>query len=83
MECSDERGPDPLGQERVDPLPHLPGSLIGKGDGEDRVGPDPGLYEVRDTVGDGLGFSCPCPGYDEERSLGMQDRLLLLGVESF
>jgi hypothetical protein len=65
----------------MDPLAHLAGSLVGKGNSENRVGADPRLDEVRDSVSNSLGLTRSCARYDEKRSLSMQCRFLLLRVE--
>ena len=66
----------------VHPLPHLPGRLVGEGDGQDVPGIDPPLLdEVGDPVGQDPGLPGACPGQDEERALRVVYSLPLLFIQ--
>ena len=66
----------------LDALTHLLSGLVGEGDGEDlerahAVIPD----EVRDAVREHPGLARPRPRDDQQRPLGVDDRVELIGVE--
>ncbi len=83
MEGGDERRGDPEGEEEAGDAPgHLLGRLVGEGDGEDLTRVEAvRREETSDAVGDDAGLPAPRPGQDQERPLGMADRLPLGGIQ--
>ena len=60
---------------------HLPGGLVGEGNGQDRrSGHTFGGDEVSDAMRNDAGFTAACAGKDEERAFGMTHRFSLLRV---
>ena len=71
-------GPD----QRRDPLAHLVGRLVGEGDGQDAHGVDAVLADqVGDAVGQDPGLARAGPGHDQQRTVGVDDGVELVGVE--
>ena len=71
-------GPD----QRLDALAHLVGGLVGERDGEDAERADALLLdEVGDAMGEHPGLARAGAGDDQQRSLGVHDRVELVGVE--
>ena len=68
--------------EPLHPLLHLVRGPVGERDRQDlaRRG-DARLDQVRDPVGEHARLARPGPGDDEQRAVGVHDRLALLGVE--
>ena len=65
------------------PLPHLPGCLVGKGHRQDTVGADAVLLnQVGDAVGDDAGLAAARPGNDQQRPVGGLHRLALCRVKT-
>ena len=80
------RHPHPPGHrtdQRLHPLAHLLGRLVGEGDGQDLerghalLGDEPG-----DAMGQHPGLARPGAGHDEQRAARVGDRLGLDGVEA-
>ena len=70
-------------EHRLQALAHLPGGLVGEGDGQDLPGVGaPGRDEVGDAARQDPGLARTGPGYDEQRAAFVDDRLVLLGVEA-
>ena len=73
-----------LADEVEDPLPHLPGGLVGEGDGHDAAGVDADyLHQVGDAVGDDARLAAAGPGEDEKGAVDGLDGFTLGGVEAF
>ena len=69
--------------EPIDPGLHLLGGLVGEGEGQDLRGLGaPGGDQPGDPPGDDLGLAGAGAGDDEERTLAVGDRALLVGVEA-
>ena len=65
--------PDALaGHESLDALAHFLGRLVGEGDGQDLIRPDPLLDEVSDAPRDDARLAAAGPGQDEQRTIGVQ-----------
>ena len=82
MESED---PEPLAaspEQALEPLPHLAGSLVREGDGEDlvRLRTDR-VDQVRDAIREDAGLAGPGAGDDEQRPLGGEHGLPLSGIE--
>ena len=72
-----------VAQQRLDALAHLLGGLVGEGDGEHFAGcawPSPTRYAMRWAMTRVLPE--PGAGEDQQRPVGVQDRLALLGVQA-
>ena len=74
------KGADPhaLGRQQiVDPAAHLLGGLVGEGDGQDLIRPDPFVDEMGDAAGDDARLAAAGPGEDEQGAFGAQHRFAL------
>jgi transposase InsO family protein len=66
----------------VNALAHLAGGLVGKGDGQNRVGRDAFfLDEPSNAAGDDAGFARPRPGKNQQRALGGLNGGALFGIQ--
>ena len=72
----------PLAGERRDPLAHLARGLVGEGDGEDARRVHPERDEVRDPRRDHARLARARAREDQQRALGREHGLALLGVEA-
>ena len=73
----------PAADQRVDPLLHLGGGLVGEGDRHDLAGVHAALGEQPgDAVGQHPRLARAGPGHDEQRRTGVRDRLPLPQVEA-
>ena len=68
--------------QRLDPLAHLVGGLVGEGDGEDGEGADAVLVdEVGDAVREHPGLARTGPGHHQQRAVGVDHGVELVGVQ--
>ncbi len=76
-------GPSPRADQGRDPRRHLPGRLVGEGDGQDLVRRDVARGEqVRDPVGEHAGLARARAGHDEQRTALVHHGSALLRIES-
>ena len=69
-------------EQRLDPLAHLSGGLVGEGDRHDLVGIDEAFGDQeRDAMGDDARFPRTRTGEDQQRPFGVADGRLLFGIE--
>ena len=69
-------------QQAGHPLLHLPGGLVGEGDGQSLVRPHlAALDEVGQTVGEHAGLARAGAGQDQQRTCRVEDGLVLALVE--
>jgi hypothetical protein len=78
-----EPGGGALANQAFDPVAHLAGGLVGKGDREDLVGQDAAfLDQVGDAMGQDTGLTGARSGDDKNRPIDRLDGEALVGVES-
>ncbi len=71
-----------VAQQLIHALGHFAGGLVGKRDGQDRVGRDILLLDQPgDAVRNHAGLARSGPGQDQQRTLGGLDRSALFGIE--
>ena len=71
-----------LPNHAVHTLPHLRGSLVGKGDGQNAVGGHIMSQQVCHLAGQHLGLAGTCPRHDKQRPISMLYRLFLCRIQS-
>jgi len=83
VERQDPHAPgDARANQSLDAFGHLPRRLVREGDGVDLVRADPVFPDqVGDPMGERPGLAAPRAGDDQDRALGVQDRLALDVVE--
>ena len=83
MKSGDQRlGQRSVAQQLVNPLPHLTGGLVRKGNGQNRIGRYAFLLnEPSYAAGDDAGFAGPRPGQNQERPLSSLNRGSLFGIQ--
>ena len=83
MECAQ---PQPLGrfaEDCGDPFTHLPGRLVGEGDGQDLVGKRaPGQQDMREPCGQHASLAGARPGQHQQRAVDGLHRLPLFRVQA-
>jgi hypothetical protein len=81
----ERRNPHPTAiaaEQRLDARAHLLGGFIGKGHREDAAGVGHAFADqIGDAVRNDAGLARPCAGENEQRAMGMDDGVLLLGVQ--
>ena len=68
--------------ERADALAHLVGGLVGERDGQDLRRRHALVDEVGDAVGEHPGLARPGAGHHQQRPVGVDDGVELVGVQT-